>query len=276
MNENRVKTSLTAIGIIFMLGFCLVPFLFMILTGLSKNPEYLSKQASFAFTLGNFKAVLIGKSLHFLDYLRNSVIISAIASFLGVMAAAVSAFALTRLKLPGKLLILFIALAVSLFPQISIVGYLFKFMTDLGWINTYPALILPYVAWVLPLSLWILSSYFSQIPKDLDDAAYVDGCSKWQVFTKIIFPVTLPALLSTMLLAFIFAFNEFMFALILTSDYHARTVPVGIALFQGLHGQIPWGNIMAASVITTIPVIILTIIFQKRIIAGLTAGAVKG
>lgn len=276
MKESKVKTVLTIIGIIFMLGFCLIPFVFMILTGLSKNPEYLSRGTSYIFTLENFRAVLMGKSLHFLDYLRNSVLISGSAAFVGVMAAAISAFALTRLRLPGKLLVLFIALAVSLFPQISIVGYLFKFMTGLGWINTYPALILPYVAWVLPLSLWILSSYFSQIPKDLDDAAYVDGCSKWQVFSKIIFPVTLPALLSTMLLAFIFAFNEFMFALILTTDYHARTVPVGIALFQGLHGQIPWGNIMAASVITTIPVIILTIIFQKRIIAGLTAGAVKG
>ncbi len=276
MNENRIKTILIVVSIIFMLGFCLVPFAFMIVTGLSKNPEYLSRGTSYIFTLGNFKAVLLGKSLHFLDYLKNSVIISAVAAFVGVMAAGISAFALTRLKLPGKLMILFIALAVSMFPQISIVGYLFKFMTSLGWINTYPALILPYVAWVLPLSLWILASYFSQIPKDLDDAAYVDGCSKWQVFTKVIFPVALPAMLSTMLLAFIFAFNEFMFALILTTDYHARTVPVGIALFQGLHGQIPWGNIMAASVITTIPVIILTIIFQKRIIAGLTAGAVKG
>jgi multiple sugar transport system permease protein len=276
MNENKVKNILIVIGIIFMLGFCLVPFTFMIVTGLSKNPEYLSRGNSYIFTLGNFKAILLGKSLHFLDYLKNSVIISAVAAFVGVMAAGISAFALTRLRLPGKLMILFIALAVSMFPQISIVGYLFKFMTSLGWINTYPALILPYVAWVLPLSLWILASYFSQIPKDLDDAAYVDGCSKWQVFTKVIFPVTLPAMLSTMLLAFIFAFNEFMFALILTTDYHARTVPVGIALFQGLHGQIPWGNIMAASVITTIPVIILTIIFQKRIIAGLTAGAVKG
>jgi multiple sugar transport system permease protein len=163
-----------------------------------------------------------------------------------------------------------------MFPQISLVSYLFKVMTRLGWINTYNALILPYIAWILPLSLWILTSYFSQIPRELDRAAYVDGCSQWQALRKVIFPVAAPGLFSTGLLAFIFAFNEFMFALMLTADHRARTIPVGIALFQGLHGEIPWGNIMAASTLTTFPVIILTIFFQRHIIQGLTRGAVKG
>jgi multiple sugar transport system permease protein len=149
-------------------------------------------------------------------------------------------------------------------------------MTKLAWINTYQALLFPYVAWILPLSLWILVSYFSQIPRELDKAALVDGCTYWQILRKIVLPVAAPGVLSVFLLSFIFAFNEFMFALMLTTDYKARTIPVGIALFQGLHGQTPWGNIMAASVVTTLPVVILTLIFQRRIIGGLTRGAVKG
>ena len=149
-------------------------------------------------------------------------------------------------------------------------------MAWLGWINTYQALMLPYIAWILPLSLWILVSYFSQIPIELDHAASVDGCSRWQTLYKIIFPVAAPGVFSTFLLAFIFAFNEFMFALMLTTDYKTRTIPVGITLFQGLHGQTPWGNIMAASVITVLPAVFLALVFQRYIIGGLTRGAVKG
>ncbi|MGA7877293.1 MAG: carbohydrate ABC transporter permease, partial [Desulfoferrobacter sp.] len=152
----------------------------------------------------------------------------------------------------------------------------FKVMAELGWVNTYAALILPYIAWTLPLSLWILVSYFNQIPQDLDKAGLIDGCSRWQILRTIILPVAAPGIFSTILLAFIFAFNEFMFALMLTTDYHARTIPVGIALFQGLHGQTPWGNIMAAATLSTLPLVILTLVFQRRIIQGLTRGALKG
>jgi multiple sugar transport system permease protein len=163
-----------------------------------------------------------------------------------------------------------------MFPQIGIVGYLFKIMTGIGWVNTYQGLLFPYIAWILPLSLWILVSYFSQIPRELDKAALIDGCGRWQILYRVIFPVALPGVLSVFLLSFIFAFNEFIFALMLTTDHRTRTIPVGIAFFQGLHGRIPWGNIMAASVLTTLPVVILTFIFQRRIIGGLTRGAVKG
>jgi multiple sugar transport system permease protein len=171
---------------------------------------------------------------------------------------------------------MFLILAMSMFPPVSLVGYLFKLMTALGWINTYPALIFPYVAWTLPLSLWILVSYFSRIPRDLDRAGLIDGCSRLQILFKIIFPVAAPGIFATLLLAFIFAFNEFLFALMLTTDRAARTIPVGIALFEGLHGQIPWGEIMAAATLATLPVVALALIFQRRIIQGLTRGAVKG
>jgi multiple sugar transport system permease protein len=162
-----------------------------------------------------------------------------------------------------------------MFPQVSLISYLFKFMSSLGWINTFQGLIFPYVAWSMPLSLWILVSYFGQIPRDLDWAARIDGASRLQTLIRIILPVAAPGVFSTTLLVFIFAFNEFLFALMLTVDYNSRTVPVGIALFEGIHGQIPWGQIMAAATLTTIPVVILTLVFQRRIVQGLTRGAVK-
>lgn len=259
-----------------MLLFCLAPFLYMIVTSLSSNPYFLSAQSFFKITFENYRAILTTPSLHFIDYLRNSLIVSAASAVLTIFIASLAAYCITRLTMPGKIFILFFVLAISMFPQISLISYLFKLMASVGWVNTYAALILPYIAWTLPLSLWILVSYFLQIPQDLDKAALIDGCSRWQILHKVIFPVAAPGIFSTILLAFIFAFNEFMFALMLTTDYHARTIPVGIALFQGLHGQTPWGNIMAASTFSTLPLVILTLVFQRRIIQGLTRGALKG
>jgi multiple sugar transport system permease protein len=180
------------------------------------------------------------------------------------------------MQFPGKIMIPVLLLAFSMFPQISIIGYLFKLMTDVGWINTYQALIFPYIALGLPLALWIMLSYLAQVPVELDKAALVDGATRLQVLRKIILPVALPGAFSTVLLIFIYSFNEFLFAIMLTTDYTARTLPVGIALFQGLHGQIPYGQIMAAAVVATIPMIALAAFFQRRIIQGLTRGAIKG
>ena len=276
MGEQRLKSILIIFGSIFMIAFCLMPFLYMLIISISKNPDFLASLGNFQFASDNYHGILTIKSLHFLDYLRNSIVVSAVSAFITVLIAGLAAYAITRLTLLGKVFILLFVLAISMFPQISIVSYLYRFMERLNWINTYQGLIFPYIAWILPLSLWILVSYFSQIPRDLDRAGLVDGCSKWQILRKIIFPVAAPGLFSTALLAFIFAFNEFMFAVMLTIDYHSRTVPVGIALFQGLHGEIPWGTIMAASTIATVPIVICTILFQRHIIQGITRGAVKG
>lgn len=274
MTEEKVQTILTVAFSIFVLIFSLVPFAYMFLTSTNFNPDFLS--TGFNWTLSNYKSVLGVKSLHFMDYLKNSFIVSAVSALVTVIIAGLAAYALTRLEMKGKTFILLFILAISMFPQISLIGYLFEVMAKFRIINTYTALVFPYVAWILPLSLWILVSYFAQIPKELDKAAVIDGASKLQILFKVIFPVALPGLFSTLLLSFIFAFNEFIFALILTIDHNARTIPVGIALFEGLHGEIPWGNIMAASAITIIPVVILTLIFQRHIIQGLTRGAVKG
>lgn len=276
MKEDRIQSWLTAVTAVFMVVFCLSPFIYMVAVSLSKRPDFLSSQVPFIFTAENYRDVLSDPSLHFLRFLGNSLFVSGVSAFFVVIIASLAAYAITRLNLPGKGTVLFLILAVSLFPQISVVGYLFKFMTSMGWINTYQALILPYIAWILPLSVWILVSYFSQIPRELDEAATVDGCTSRQVLARVVFPVAAPGIFSVLLLSFIFAFNEFMFALMFTIDYKARTIPVGIALFEGLYGQVPWPAIMAASVIAILPVIVLTIIFQRRIIGGLTRGAVKG
>ncbi|KPJ74132.1 sugar ABC transporter permease [candidate division TA06 bacterium DG_78] len=274
MKEDTGKKILFALGVLFILVFCLVPFIWMLIISFNERADFIVNIGS-QLTTKNYIDILRLDNLHFLDYLRNSIIIAGAAALLSGFIGALAAYAVSRISFPGKILLVFAVLSMSMFPQISIVGYLYKFMAALGWINTYQALILPYVSWSLPLALWIMMSYFSQIPYELDKAAQIDGASKLQTLTKIIFPITLPGFLSTILLLLMFAFNEFLFALMLTIDYRTRTVPVGIALFQGLHGELPWGYIMAAAVISCIPVIAIALVFQKHIIQGLTRGAVK-
>ncbi len=275
-NEEKLKKILTLSGAVFLFVFCLTPFVWMFIVSLNKHPDFLSAHVPFIITIENYIQVLTTPSVHLLDYLRNSVVVSFTAAVFATLFASLSAYSITRLKFPGKMLIPIALLGFSMFPQISIVGYLFKMLTTFHWINTYYALILPYITLGLPLALWIMLSQFSQLSKELDDAALVDGASRFQILLKIILPVTLPGAFSTFMLIFIYSFNEFLFALMFTIDYHARTIPVGIALFEGLHGQIPWGYIMAAAVIAVIPVIILIAFFQKYIMQGLTEGAVKG
>jgi multiple sugar transport system permease protein len=276
VSEERQVVLLYRAGVLGMVILSLGPILFMALAAASSRPDFLAHATGLELTGAHFVSVLRTTSLHFPEYLRNSLVISGASAVLCVAVASPAAYAITRLPLPGRVFFLLSVLAVSMFPPVSLVGYLFRVMADLGWINTYQALILPYTAWILPLSLWILASYFAQVPKDLDRAALIDGCSSLAVLRKVIFPVAAPGIFSTALLAFIFAFNEFLFALMLSTDQAARTVPVGIALFEGLHGEIPWGVVMAASILTTVPVVLLALVFQRRIVEGLTRGAVKG
>ncbi len=275
MKETTIQKALLLGGVTVAGLYFLVPVAFMIVTSFARSPDYLTAHTQFLATLANYHAIFTGQNLHFLAYLRNSLIVSGVAAALCVGIACMAAYAITRIRFKGNMTLMLAVLALSMFPQISLAGYLFRLISRLGWINTYQGLIFPYAAWVIPLSLWILVSYFSQLPPDLDKAAKIDGCSHWQILTRVLLPVALPGVFSTALLAFIFAFNEFMFALMLTTDFRARTVPVGIALFEGLHGEIPWSTIMAASVVTTAPVVALTLLFQRYIIQGLTRGALK-
>jgi multiple sugar transport system permease protein len=275
MSEAHLKAVLIGLGAVLTLLFALAPFAYMVLTSLSHQPDFLQPDKTLQLTMAHYETVLTTESLHFLDYLRNSLLVSAVSAVLSVLVASLAAYAITRLSFPGKILVLLFTLSVSLFPPISLVSDVFIWMAAAGWINTYQALIFPYVAWTLPLSLWVLVSYFAQVPRELDRAALVDGCSRLQILRRILLPIAMPGVVSTALLAFIFAFNEFLFALMLTTDYRASTIPVGVARFEGLHGQIPWGEIMAAATLTTVPVVLLAMLFQRRIIHGLTRGAVK-
>lgn len=268
--------GLTAIGLSLLVIFCTFPILWMIIISLCKNPDFLTTGEEIQMSLQNYTSILSSTSQPLIRYIFNSIIISLSTALLATGAATLSAFSLTRFSFPGKFLIPILILALSMVPQVSIVGYLFKIMTHLYWMNTYRALILAYAATTIPLALWIMISTLSKIPKELDQSAAIDGATPWQILVRIVLPLAKPGIISSALLVFIYSFNEFLFALFLTIDYRTRTVPVGIALFEGLHGQTPWGEIMAASTLSIIPVLILAAFFQRHIIRGLTRGALKG
>jgi len=275
MSERRIKSIFIAAGSVFLFLFIITPIFWMILISFSKDITFLTGGV-YKFSLSNYITIIISKSLHMMDYLKNSLVVASITSPIVLIISSFSAYAITRINFAGRRIIPLLVLSISIFPQISIVGYLYRWMGNLGWINSYVALVLPYLAWTSPLALWILLSYFSQIPKELDSAALIDGAKRPQILFRIILPLASPAVLSGLLLVFIACFNEFLFALMLTSDYGAQTVSVGISLFQGLHGEIPWGELMAASFFVTFPLILLTFLFQRFIIEGLTTGAIKG
>lgn len=275
MKEQRLVRGIWIPSTILLACFCIVPFLYMVVVSLLRSPEDFIYGFGAGPSLSNYVSVFSTSSLHFGRYLLNSMAIAGLSSIISVAVAALAAYGVTRVRYRRKVLILMGVLCLSMFPQISQVGFLYEMTTRLGWINTYRGLVLPYVAWILPLSFWFLTSYFSRIPLDLDRAALIDGCSRLSALFRVVLPVAMPGLVSTLLLAFIFGYNEFLFALLLTSDEAARTLPVGIALFEGLHGQIPWGTVMAASTVATVPVVLLVIFFQRRIVEGLTRGALK-
>ena len=207
--------------------------------------------------------------------IRNSVIVAGTTTLLCIAVGSLAAYALARLEFRGKTTILSLILAVTMFPQISIVSPLYLLLRALRLIDTYPGLILPYLTFAMPLAVWLLVGFFRQLPVDLEEAALVDGATRWQSFTRVILPVSVPALATTAILTFIYCWNEFLFALSFTLGPDRQTVPVAIALFRGQY-QVPWGQILAAAVVATVPVAALVLIAQRRIVQGLTAGAVKG
>ncbi|MDP8967959.1 MAG: carbohydrate ABC transporter permease [Actinomycetota bacterium] len=209
--------------------------------------------------------------------LINSIGIALIATLIAVTLASFTAYAIARLSFPGKTLILAGALAIAMFPPISVVGPLFDMWRALGLYDTWPGLIIPYLTFALPLAIYTLVAFFREIPWELEQAAQVDGATPWQAFRKVILPLATPGVFTAAILVFIFAWNDFLFAITLTSSDDARTVPAALAFFTGeSQFTAPTGNIAAAAVLVTIPIIIFVLIFQRRIVAGLTAGAVKG
>jgi trehalose/maltose transport system permease protein len=233
------------------------------------------KTLAFAPTLQNFGAVFSNGA--FLRGLRNSVIVAISTTFFSLLFGAFAAFALGKLRFRGKTPSLYLILAMTMFPQVAVLAGLYAVINALS-LPAIPSMILSYMLFTLPFTVWVLASFFKELPMEIMQSAQVDGATPFQTFYMILLPLTAPALVTTGLLAFIQAWNEYLFALTFTSiDPPARTVTVAIALFTGqVARQQPFGEIMAAAVVVTIPLIILVLIFQRQIVAGLTAGAVKG
>lgn len=228
-------------------------------------------------TLENYELIFTGgaKDL-FLPALLNSILVTLIATLIAVILATFCAYAIARLDFPGKRLILGTALTVSFFPVISLVTPLFDLWRKIHLFDTIPGLILPYLVLTLPLSIWTLSAFFQQIPWEMEQAAQVDGATSWEAFRKVIVPLAAPGVFTTAIIVFFTAWNDFVFAISLTSD-KARTVPAALAFFTGASQfESPTGAICAAGVVVTVPVVVLVLIFQRRIVSGLTSGAVKG
>ena len=213
----------------------------------------------------------------FTSALRNSIGIGLIATSLAVLLASSAAYAIARLNFPGKQAILAVALAVVMFPQISLVGPLYNLWRQIGLYDTWPGLIIPYLTFALPLSIYTLSAFFREIPWELEQAAEVDGATPFQAFRRVIAPLAMPGIVTTFIIVFIMCWNDFIFATSLTSTNSAQTVPAAIAQFPGASQFTqPIGDIAAAAGVVTVPVMILVLLFQRRIVSGLTAGAVKG
>jgi multiple sugar transport system permease protein len=235
------------------------------------DPSFVPSQ----WTGGNYSQIL--HTSQFIRPLVNSIGIGLIATFIAVVLASMAAYAVARLRFPGKGVLIGMALLIAMFPQISLVTPLFNIERSLGLFNTWPGLIVPYVAFGLPLGIYTLSAFFREIPWELEKAAKVDGATPFQAFTRVIAPLAAPGMVTTAILVFLFCWNEFLMAISLTSTTASRTAPASIAYFSGSSQfTVPTGPIAAAAVVITIPIIIFVVFFQRRIVAGLTSGAVKG
>ncbi|GGF54263.1 sugar ABC transporter permease [Marmoricola endophyticus] len=268
----------TGVGFVVILVWCLLPVVWILslsFKGVDEtaagSPQFLPKD----WTLQNYKDILANPD--FLDALRNSLGISLIATLLSVVFATLAAYAIARLEFKGKRVVLSIALAIAMFPVVSLVGPLFDMWTAIGLFNTWPGLIIPYMSFTLPLAIWTLSAFFREIPWEMEQAAQVDGATSWQAFRKVIVPLAAPGVFTAAILTFFFAWNEFVLAISLTTTTGSRTVPAQMSFFVGPDPfNPPYGQLATASVVVTVPIIIIVLLFQRKIVSGLTSGAVKG
>ncbi len=274
-----VNRVLFWIMIVMILVYTVFPFYWAIVSSLKPAGQLFDTPVAYwpkTVTLENYQNVF--ENPNFGLALRNSAIVTIITVVLSLVLGSLGAYATGRLAFRGKTIILYTVLAMTMFPAISILGSLYQMIVAFGVYNRIPALVFAYLTFTLPFTVWVLTNFFRAMPGELEEAAFVDGATPMQTFRMVLLPLALPGMVTTGLLAFIAAWNEFLFALTFTQDYEgARTAPVLIATFSGkTEFELPWGSIMAASVTVTIPLIILVLVFQRRIMAGLTAGAVKG
>ncbi len=273
-----IKTTAFYALVVVIVVQALFPFYYAIVTSLKTGSalfeiDYFPTSVS----LQNYNDVLFKGNGTFIRNFGNSVLVASLTVMLALFVAVTAAYALSRVRFRGRSLMLMTILAVSMFPQIAVLAGLFELIRFLGIYNTPWALIFSYTIFTLPFTVWVLTTFMRDLPIEIEEAAIIDGATPWIIIRRVFLPLMWPALVTTGLLAFIGAWNEFLFALTFTSSNETRTVPVAIALLSGAgEHEVPWGLIMAASVIVTIPLIILVLIFQKKIVAGLTAGCVKG
>jgi multiple sugar transport system permease protein len=256
-------------------AFCLGPLIWQLIISLTPNPQITRLPPLLPDNLTNEHYVSVFTGHPFLRIILNSLVVAGCTTAASMLFGAVAAFALAKLRLMAKTFILGFILSISMFPPIATVSPLYIIIRALGLRDSWWALIITYTTFSLPLTIWVLTNFFKSIPDELYLAARVDGCTPSQAFYKIMLPLAAPGVFATAILVFIFAWNEFLFALTFTSTPASRTIPVGIALFPGLH-ELPWGDIAAASVVVIIPLIILIVVSKRRIVEGLTAGAIKG
>ena len=264
------------VGLVAIAIFCLAPFYWMVVSSL-KAPKDIFDNALIPLhpTLLNYEAVF-GAQNTFVLALRNSLVIAGSVTVFALLFGVIAAYAIARLNFRGKNLVLGLFLATSMFPGVAILTPLFQLFADWGWIDTYQAMIVPDISFSLPLGVWILTSFFRAMPWELEAAARVDGCTRGQAFRLIILPLAVPGVFTTAILVFISAWNEYMIANSMSQTPASQPVTVAIAQFSGISQyDTPYGTQMAAGVIVTIPLIVLVLLFQRRIISGLTAGGVK-
>jgi len=262
-----VALALLVVAILF-------PFYWALVASLTPERALFGRPALVpgALTLEHYRALFTER--RFWLPVRNSLVVAGSTTLLCVALGAFCAYAIARLRFRGKRPVLGFILAVTMFPQISIVSPLYLVLRALKLIDTYPGLIFPYMTFAMPLTVWLLVGFFRQLPRELEEAAMIDGASRLRIFREIILPLSVPGLATTAILTFVYCWNEFLFALSFTLGPERQTVPVAIALFRGQY-QVPWGEILAAAVVATFPVAVLVLVFQRRIVQGLTAGAVK-
>jgi ABC-type glycerol-3-phosphate transport system permease component len=258
-----------------MIGAILFPLYWAVMSSFTPENRLFAAPALVPDTLvlDHYRALFADRG--FWTPIRNSLVVAGSTTIVAVVVGAVCAYALARLRFRGRSALLAFVLAVSMFPQISIVSPLYLLLREFGLINTYPGLVLPYLTFAMPLTIWLLVGFFRQLPGELEEAGLMDGAGRLRILWDIILPLSWAGLATTAILTFLYSWNEFLFALSFTLGPERYTVPVAITLFRGQY-QVPWGQVLAAAVVATVPVAAVVFVAQRRIIAGLTAGAVKG
>lgn len=264
------RAATTALLVLWALPLC-----WMVLASLRPESALYdtSSSATSGFGWDHYRALFAER--RFWQPMLNSVVVAGCTTLLALVIAVPCAYAMARLKFRGKRVLMAIVLAISTFPQVSIVPSLFLILRALGLIDTIPGLVLPYLTFATPLAVWLMAGFFRELPADLEEAARLDGATRLRAAIEVALPLASPAVATTAILTFLYAWNEFLFALSFTVSPDRQTVPVAIALLQGRY-QVPWGQILAAAVTASVPVAVVVLAFQRRIVKGLTAGAVKG